>query len=91
MPRGVSAVSLWNKVVAVKISLLMRSAQRVQQPLTPVTWNLFGDVYSARYATTDRGTRLSSDDFTGESRHRLRRSYEQLIFIRNPLPLATSE
>ncbi len=91
MPRGVSAVSLWNKVVAVKISLLMRSAQRVQQPLTPVTWNLFGDVYSARYATTDRGTRLSSDDFTGESRYRLRRSYEQLIFIRNPLPLATSE
>ncbi len=81
---GVSEAGLWNQVVAVKIALLMRSAQRVQQATVPTSWNLFGADYTAQHAAQDRGTRLSSEDFTGELRHRLRRSYEQLIFLRNP-------
>ena len=87
---GVSEASLWNHVVAVKIALLLCSTQRLQQlqqlqqlPV-PARWNLFGDDYAALYAKVDRGTMLTSEDFPGELRHRLRRSYEQLIFLRNP-------
>ena len=83
-----SEVSLWQKIVAVKISLLMRSAQPVPQPLKAMTWNLFGDDYSARQALNDRGTVLSARDFTAEQRSRLRRFYEQLIFVRNPPQLS---
>jgi type IV pilus assembly protein PilW len=81
---GVSGAELWNRVVAVKIALLMRSTQRLQQASVPASWNLFGADYTAQHAAEDRGTRLSSEDFPGDLRHRLRRSYEQLIFLRNP-------
>ena len=83
-----SAVSLWEKIVAVKISLLMRSTQSVPHPLTAMTWNLFGDDYAAHHALNDRGTVLSDRDFTAEQRNRLRRPYEQLIFVRNPSRLS---
>lgn len=88
---GASGTSLWNRVVALRIALLLHSTQRVQQPLTPVTWNLFGDAYSMHHASIDRGTQLSDEDFTGALRYRLRRNYEQLIFIRNPSSVAASE
>ena len=89
--RGLSEAALWNQVVAVKIAFLMRSAQAVQQASLPMSWNLFGEDYSAQYGALDRGTRLSLGDFPGELRHRLRRSYEQLIFIRNPPKAVVSE
>lgn len=79
-----SEVPLWEKIVAVKISLLMRSTQPVPQPLTAMKWNLFGDDYSAQHALNDRGTVFFVRDFTAEQRNRLRRSFEQLIFVRNP-------
>ncbi len=89
---GASGASLWNQVVAVKIALLLHSTTRIQPPSMPVTWNLFGDDYSVGHALNDRGTQLSDAEFTGELRYRLRRSYEQVIFIRNPAQaIAASE
>lgn len=88
---GASALVLWNQIVAVKVALLMRSTQHVLQRSKPATWDLFGDAYSAHHAATDPGTQLSSADFNGELRHRLRRSYEHVIFIRNPSLSAVSE
>ena len=81
---GVSAASLWNRVVALKIALLMVGAQRLQQTRAPARWDLFGEDYSALHAQDDRGTMLTVDHFSIQRRHRLRRSYEQLIFLRNP-------
>lgn len=81
---GASGASLWNQVVALKIALLMCGTQRLQQVAVPTRWDLFGAEYSALYAKDDRGTMLASDNFPAHRRHRLRRSYEQLIFLRNP-------
>lgn len=82
---GVSETSLWNQVVALKIALLMCSTQRLQRTPALVRWDLFGEDYSALHANEDRGTMLTSDHFSVERQHRLRRSYEQLIFLRNPV------
>lgn len=81
---GKSGATLWNQIVAVKIALLMRSTRRVQQTVLPERWDLFGDDYSELHKNQDRGVRLSVKDFPAELQHRLRRTYEQVIFIRNP-------
>lgn len=81
-----SSTSLWDRVVALKIALLIRSARRVQQSSMPATWDMLGEAYSAQYAAQDRGARLSTADFPVESRYRLRRVHEQVIFLRNPEP-----
>lgn len=86
-----SDTSLWNRVVAVKVALLMRSTRRVTLSSKAMQWDLFGDEYSVRHATSDRGTRLSPENFTADQRHRIRRAYEQLIFIRNPSRAAAAE
>jgi len=82
--RGASDASLWHHVVALKVALLMCGTQRLLQTPPPARWDLFGDEYSALHANDDRGTMLTSDNLSTQRRHRLRRSYEQLIFLRNP-------
>lgn len=82
--RGASDASLWHHVVALKVALLMCGTQRLPQTPPPARWDLFGDEYSALHANDDRGTMLTSDNLSTQRRHRLRRSYEQLIFLRNP-------
>jgi type IV pilus assembly protein PilW len=75
--------SLWESVVAVKISLLMRSARTITSPSAEVM-HLFGARYSQLQGGQDKGTQLSVADFPVEQRLRLRRIFEQVVFLRNP-------
>ena len=81
-----AVLALWQQVVALKIAVLIRSAQSMKKAPVATRWDLFGEAYSALHAAQDRGTQLLPTDFTGDSRYRLRRVYEQLIFLRNTAP-----
>ena len=85
-----AAPLLWKQVVALKVALLMRSAHSthsVKQPSASDVWHLLGKAYSTVNGTSDHGVRLSAADLPASERQRLRRVFEQMVFLRNyPVP-----
>ncbi len=83
MPAGHLRSSPWDRIVALKIALLMRSARHLPSAQGESVWHLFGHAYSAQHATVDRGTRLLATDFSDGAIRPLRRVIERVIFLRN--------
>ncbi len=79
---GTAGVSLWTRVVAVQIALLLRSPQAVQVPLRAQAIELFGSHYADRHAADDPGTRRATAQLQPG---RLYREFNAVIFLGNRL------
>ncbi len=79
---GAAGASPWTRVVAVHVSMLLRSLQTVPGVARPPASDLFGGVYSERHAADDPGVRLPA----GQLRPgRLHRQFDAVIFLGNSL------
>jgi type IV pilus assembly protein PilW len=81
-PPDDSSASPWNRVVSVRVALLLRGAQR--RPGTGAaspSFDLFGTAYSERHGSADRGVRLSGAELGDD--HRLRKLVSSTIQLRN--------
>jgi type IV pilus assembly protein PilW len=79
---GTTGVSLWTRVVAVQIALLLRSPQAVHVPAPARAFELFGSHYADRHATDDPGTRRAVGKLQPG---RLYREFNAVIFLGNRL------
>lgn len=85
---GPASPSQWTRVVAVHVSLLLRSLQAVRQRSAQpeLDLDLFGRAYAQRHAGDDPGSTLTSAQLRPD---RLYRQFDAVIFLRNslrPLP-----
>ncbi len=80
MASGGAALSLWTRVVAVHVALLMRSPQVVRSPALQKAVDLFGSEYAARHAVDDPGTTLAPQQLHPD---RLYRQFDAVIFLGN--------
>lgn len=71
---------MWRRVVAVKISLLMRSNHPIKLPDPGEQFNLFGEQYSG---ANDLGTIIKVASLSAKARGRLRKVYSTTVFLRN--------
>src|SRR5690606_32695610 len=73
----------WNKVVAVRIALLVRSSRKLDDTGPQPPYHLFGDSYSALYGASDPGTLIAEADIPVQVRPRMRRIFMATIPLRN--------
>ena len=78
-----SMPALWKQVVALKVALMMRGARNLWQHSPSASWHLLGETYSMANGLRDKGVHVSVTDFPVSERSRLRRVYEQIVFLRN--------
>lgn len=71
---------MWRRVVAVKISLLIRSNRPVKVADFSEQFNLFGDQYPG---TKDPGTIIKVASLPSSTQGRLRKVYSTTVFLRN--------
>lgn len=79
---GTAGASPWTRVVAVHVSMLLRSLQAVPGVTPPQTTDLFGSVYSELHAVDDPGARMPADQLRPG---RLYRQFDAVIFLGNSL------
>lgn len=72
----------WKKVVAVKVALLVRSAQKSRSDALLNKYELFGSEYSNAIGS-DNGTVISEADIPAKERNRLRKIFQQTIMLHN--------
>jgi len=78
--------SAWNRVVAVRFALLVRSAEAVDAGAGDQSFDLFGSAYADQHAGSDPGTRLQRRELSEPNR--LRRIFGATVRLRNwPDPL----
>lgn len=80
---GVPPGSVWRQVVAVHIALVMQAEIDLVDRTSVEAIDLFGRVYSDRYATQDPGVRLLLSDFSLNQQKCLSRSFQRIVFLRN--------
>lgn len=73
--------SRWKKVVAVKVSLLLRGSVPVRMDRPEVEYHLFGNDYAA--SGTDLGTTVREKSIAVKFRNRLRRQFGTTLQLRN--------
>jgi type IV pilus assembly protein PilW len=78
--------SHWNRVVSVKVALLLRGAQAGQGARADATYDLFGSVYGGMQGAIDRGTRLAEADLAADAPVRERRLFASTFVLRGPAP-----
>ncbi|MBC7498974.1 MAG: PilW family protein, partial [Herminiimonas sp.] len=72
--------SLWKKVVAVKIALLLRGQRTQRSDVENMVYDLFGSAYSD---TSDVGSRILEQDLAAAQRARTRMVFSTVIQLRN--------
>lgn len=77
-----ATLSIRTRIIAVHVSLLMRSPQAVSAQRLPQAIDMFGRSYSDRHGTDDPGTRIASSRLDP---HRLHRLFDAVIFLNNSL------
>lgn len=77
-------VSLWTRIVAVRIGMLLRSTQPIPGLPAPHRFTLFGDAYAASYGAADPGSTLPAERLRAD---RLYRQFDTVIFLANSLRL----
>ncbi|HYD59227.1 MAG TPA: PilW family protein [Noviherbaspirillum sp.] len=80
---GKTSDSHWNNVVAVKVAVLVRGAQVVQDGARDKQYDLFGKSYSDAHAGRDKGVRVRVADIPKAARHRVRKVFSTTIWLRN--------
>lgn len=75
--------SHWNKVVAVRIALLVRGAHAVRSGDPPAAYDLFGAEYAATHAASDAGVHVRESDLPKAVRNRMRKTFSTTIRLRN--------
>jgi type IV pilus assembly protein PilW len=73
--------SRWKKIVAVKVSLLLRGSAPARMDRPAVEYHLFGKDYAA--SGTDAGTTVREESIPIKSRNRLRRQFGATFQLRN--------
>jgi type IV pilus assembly protein PilW len=81
---GTSATSVWKKVVAVKISLLIRGGSVQRADVANTVFDMFGSVYSnSSSSSSDFGSKLSEASMPVAQRSRTRKMFTTLVQLRN--------
>jgi type IV pilus assembly protein PilW len=75
--------SVWRRVVAVHIALVMQAEADLVDQVPPDSLDLFGRFYSDTYSAKDNGTHFSLSDFPAKQRKRLSRVFDRVVFLRN--------
>jgi type IV pilus assembly protein PilW len=75
--------SFWNKVVSIKISVLLRGAQRVREDEVKARYDLFGADYAGSAGLKDAGTTIRESDLPAKTRNRLRKLFSTTVQLRN--------
>ncbi|WP_019140512.1 PilW family protein [Noviherbaspirillum massiliense] len=73
----------WTKVVAVRITLLIRGAEAARTDVLDKDYDLFGKDYSDAHAGSDIGTRISELRLPKATRNRIRKIFATSILLRN--------
>lgn len=73
--------SLYQRVVAVHVALVLRSASGGSKPPPLKTMDLFGSQYTSAFALADPGTVVRAEDMSNALRSRLRRRMDAVIFL----------
>lgn len=76
-------VSLWTRVVAVHIALLLQGQRSVVDKTVPARFDLFGAAYSATHGGDDRGTRIFLTDLPAASHKQPRNLFHGEITLRS--------
>ena len=80
---GESEGSVWRRVVAVHVALVMQAEVELVDRSPSSVIDLFGRDYSDGYATQDKGVRLLLSDFSVSQQKCLSRVFQRLVFLRN--------
>lgn len=73
----------WKKVVAIKIGILVRSAQVARADSKAQEYDLFGKQYADAHAASDIGTRVQEATMSIANRNRYRKIFVTTIQLRN--------
>lgn len=73
----------WNKVVMIKIGLLVRGAHTAQSASKVREYNLLGRDYANGHAASDAGVRIRESDLPKAARGRERRIFAATLWLRN--------
>jgi type IV pilus assembly protein PilW len=73
--------SLYQRVVAVHVALVLRSASGGSKPSLLKTMDLFGSQYTSAFALADPGTVVRAEEMSNALRSRLRRRMDAVIFL----------
>lgn len=74
--------SPWEKVVAVKIALLIRGSHAISGNRSPLEFDLFGEGYSNANAASDIGVKIREVDMPNEIRKRERKVFTSIVQLR---------
>lgn len=74
----------WNRVVMIRVGLLVRGAERGEAGRGSDAYDLFGPAYSEERAAEDAGVRLSEAELNARDGPRLRRLVQATVYLRNP-------
>lgn len=74
----------WKKVVAIKVTLLVRGAQKSRSDALTNKYELFGAEYGTAVGT-DTGAVISEENIPVKERNRLRRIFQHTIMLHNQL------
>lgn len=80
-----NAHTWWKNVVAIRIALLIRGAQDMPSAAQHPTYHLFGSAYTQTAGNQDKAA-FSENDFTPDSKRRMRKVFETTIVLRNKTP-----
>lgn len=75
--------TLWKKVVAVRLALLVRGAQAARADVSARRYDLFGEEYANRFAGADPGTRVAEAALPANVRNRIRKTFSTTVMLRN--------
>jgi len=75
--------SVWRRVVAVHIALVIQAEVDLVDQIPPDSLDLFGRFYSDTYSAKDTGTHFSLADFPATQKKRFSRVFERVVFLRN--------
>ncbi len=80
-----ASFSHWTQVVVIRMALLLRSPLSLARESGLNRFDLFGPRYAAEQGADDPGTRIFLHDLPLNSRKRVRRMVESVIYLRNSL------
>jgi type IV pilus assembly protein PilW len=75
--------TVWKKVTAIQVALLVRSAAGVRNGEQNQRFDLFGQAYAASYSETDKGSSILESALAGRELGRIRKIFRSTIYLRN--------
>ncbi|MDP9107586.1 MAG: PilW family protein, partial [Pseudomonadota bacterium] len=80
---GVVAEQIWQRVVSVRLALLVRGAERIRLDPADQRFDLFGALYAQQDGMRDRGTQIDEATLPARQRGYLRRVFSTTTRLRN--------